>query len=444
MRLFKKNLIFAVAFFSIILISCVTMSDYNFSNIDKSILCNDYDTVYNELCNPKGMLYSTNDKVLENLDKGLISHYASEYQRSNKELSDAEKLIRQYYSKSITQSAASMLVNDTVIDYSGDPYEDIYTNIFMALNYIQIGKFDDAFVEIRRFDNKLKEIRQKYQVQLEEQKKSLNESSKSVPAVNVKFHNSALARYLSLLIYRTEGDIDSANVDYKMIKEAFSLQPSLYSFPIPTSIKNEFDVIPEKSARVNFVAFSGRSPIKVEENIPLFAYDGYYKISLPVMEKRKSSICGAKILAVNKENGKSYSIDSEKIESIEDIAIDTYSQKYAAIVGKTIARMVSKLVTTTALDVTAQQVDDSTLSLLFTLMGAASKVNMFVSERADVRVCRYFPATAYVAGLTVPEGVYDISVAYFGNSRNPIETVNYYDVAINGKELNLIESYCFK
>lgn len=440
----KKQCVIAGIFFAAVLLSCVTMADYNFSAIDKSMKSGMYEAVYEELCNPDGVLYSKNDKVLENLDKGLVSHYAKEYKRSNTEIAEAERLIRAYYAKSVTQTAASMMVNDTVVDYAGDPFEDIYTNIFMALNYLQLGKFDDAFVEIRRFDIKLKEIQQKYQAQLAKQKKELETNAKSLPSGEMKFHNSALARYMSLLMYRAEGNYDSARVDYNMMRDAFRLQPSLYPFSFPESVKEDCVRPPKGSGRLNVLSFSGLSPVKVEQSLPLFALDGYYRIALPVMEKRKSSVGAVSVTAVNVSTGERYSADSEKIESIEDISVDTYSQKYAAVVGKTIGRMVAKLTATAALDTAADNVGDSTLSLVFSLLGAASKINMFASERADVRTCRYFPASAYAAGITVPEGKYNVTVAFKSGSGGKVELAEYKDVSVSRAGLNLIESYCFR
>ena len=123
---------------------------------------NDYEAALNSLELEKEELYSETDTVLYNLDSGILAHYSKNWTVSNANFSEAEKLIEYYYSKSITQNVASFFSNDTVIDYSGEEYEDIYTNIFMALNYIQLGKTEDAFVEIRRFDNKLKALSVKY------------------------------------------------------------------------------------------------------------------------------------------------------------------------------------------------------------------------------------------------------------------------------------------
>lgn len=420
--------------------SCVTVADYNFHNIDKAISINDFESVHFELENPNGLLYTSKDSVLENLDKGIISHYAGEYQRSNQELEKAEKLMEKFQAASVTQAIGSMMVNDTVMDYAGDPYEDIYTNIFMALNYMQMNNFEDAFVEIRRMDNKLKGLSVKYKKEIDKQKLSLSENSTSVPKGDIKFHNSAFARYLSMLMYRSEGDYDNAEVDYKYIQQAFKLQASLYDFTVPECIAEDFKKPAE--ARLNVVCFGGRAPLKHEEMLPLFAVDGFYRIAMPIMLPRETVVSGAKITATNVETGAVYTTNSEKLESIQNIAMDTYNGKYSVIVARTIGRMVARLTTTIALDVAADKVEDPGLSLLFSLAGLVSKVNMFASERADVRTSRYFPNNVYVAGLDLPAGTYDVKVQYL-NKKHHIESETFRKT-IKAADLNLIESYCLR
>lgn len=420
--------------------SCVTVADYNFHNIDKAISINDFESVHFELENPNGLLYTSKDSVLENLDKGIISHYAGEYQRSNQELEKAEKLMEKFQAASVTQAIGSMMVNDTVMDYAGDPYEDIYTNIFMALNYMQMNNFEDAFVEIRRMDNKLKGLSVKYKKEIDKQKLSLSENSTSVPKGDIKFHNSAFARYLSMLMYRSEGDFDNAEVDYKYIQQAFKLQASLYDFTVPECIAEDFKKPAE--ARLNVVCFSGRAPLKHEEMLPLFAVDGFYRIAMPIMLPRETVVSGAKITATNVETGAVYTTNSEKLESIQNIAMDTYNGKYSVIAARTIGRMVARLTTTIALDVAADKVEDPGLSLLFSFAGLVSKVNMFASERADVRTSRYFPNNVYVAGLDLPAGTYDVKVQYL-NKKHHIESETFRKT-IKAADLNLIESYCLR
>ena len=429
-------------FIALIFTSCVTMSDYNFRHIDRSIADGDYPAAYGALTADKKTIYAAADESLKLLDSGLISHYCGEYGRSNAELSQAELLLERNAAKSVSQAVGSLLVNDTVIDYSGDPYEAIYTNVFMALNYLKLGKFDDALVEIRRFDIKLKEMTVKYQAQIEQQKRQLADNAQSVPEAKLTFHNSALARYVSMLIYRADGDESNAAVDRRQIEQAFALQPTLYDFPCPQSIREEL-AVPKGMARVNLLAFAGRAPEKEEVSAPLWAVDGFYAIALPAMQARASDIRSIEWRVTASDGRTMQAAQAEKIESIENIALETYTQKYSLIVAKTIARMAAKLTATVALDVAASYVDNDAASFVFSLLGAASKVSIFATERADVRTSRYFPAAAFVSGLTLEPGVYSVSV-FFKNGNRTVASRTYPNIEIQANRLNLVESYCLR
>ena len=288
-----KKIVRVIYIFSFFLFSsCMTMADYDFTEIDNSIVSGRYEDAYQTVESENSSLYSNNDEVLYFLDKGLLSHYAQAFDRSNNELSEAEKLILKNKTKSISQSVSSYLVNDNVVDYSGDTYEDIYTNIFMALNYLMLGKTEDAVVEIRRFDNKFKVASAQYaDLIVQANNENKKKGGQHVKNPDLEFHNSALARYLSLILYRSIGKIDSAKIDYKYIQNAFELQPNLYDFAIPTSISEEFNV-PKGMARLNIIAFSGKAPTKEEEVERLIDPDGdfYFKLALPIMKKQMSNI----------------------------------------------------------------------------------------------------------------------------------------------------------
>ena len=266
------------------LCSCATA---DFSGVDATVVRGDYSAARRAIDAQKDSLYSDNDKVLYNLDAGLLSHYSGDWNQSNKNFSEAEGLIEEYYSKSISQGVSSYFVNDLVVDYAGEDYEDIYTNFFMALNYIHLGKFEDAMVEIRRFDNKQKLLTTKYESQMEYAE---NELGSGYSTVALQFQNSAAARYLSMLLYRANGQSDSAEVDRRLLLKAFSEQPSLYDFSVPSCVNDELSV-PKGKARLNFVAFTGQAPIKVEDVERYDVGDGVYcKIALPLMVDRGSSV----------------------------------------------------------------------------------------------------------------------------------------------------------
>lgn len=558
----KNNyLFFLLLVFVFLLTSCATA---DFTGISSSMIRGNYTQARLELENQKERLYTENDKVLYNLDAGVLSHYSGDWEQSNVNFSAAENLIEQYYSKSISQGVSSYFMNDMVVDYAGEDYEDIYTNFFMALNYIHLGKIDDAMVEIRRFDNKQKLLATKYTDQLSY---ASDELGSSYSDVSIQFQNSAAARYLSMLLYRANGQSDSAEVDRKLLLRAFEEQPSLYTFNVPSCVNEELEV-PRGKARLNFVCFTGQAPTKVEDVSRIYLGDGIYcKIALPLMvdlgssvksisvdvydssgnaveipefmdderivevavenaeaerkmtasERAKALVAEAMteeesdsdnssrssaararaqamgISAEESSSGKDENLkkwtpkasaedsqkgaskesaenlkkwtpkssaaeDSaeisvsdmelvnnlalEKIESIENIALDTFIQHSSVIYSRAMIRAIGKTATTGVLNFVSEFSDDETVSSVFSVLSFASQVTNEVTEQADLRTSRFFPANIYVGGITLDPGVYTVVVTFRGSSGQVLESSTYESVNVSSKSINLVEAIC--
>ena len=77
--------------------SCATMSDYDFSRADSNLENGDYFKVCEELEKYKDRIYSSSGEVLYLLDSGILRHFSGDTELSNKNLSEAEKLIEKCY-----------------------------------------------------------------------------------------------------------------------------------------------------------------------------------------------------------------------------------------------------------------------------------------------------------------------------------------------------------
>lgn len=442
-----------------LLVSCTTMGDYDYSAIDNSLGSKGYQSAYEKLENDSEKIYSDYDEVLLNLDKGILSHYVGEYERSNQELSVAERKIEEYYAKSITQAISAYLVNDTVVDYSGEVFEDIYTNIFMALNYIHQGDVEGAFVEIRRFDNKLRAASSKYTDLISQaNEESSSNGGETVELPVMEFHNSALARYLSMILYRSRGQLDSAAVDMRYLNSAFASQPDIYNFSVPSSLSQELDV-PEGKARLNVLAFSGLAPVKVEETQRLFFSTGglYYKIAYPQMQRRDSSVESIEVTAIplvgdsvegaslssQVFTGQSLSLHLEPLESISNIAVDTFAQRQALIYLRATIRSISKSVSSAVWGGLADNSSDVGVGLLFSALQFASSVATEATERADVRCSRFLPGMAWVTGITLEPGNYRIVIKY-KDASGKVVSMEEQDMGVSPNKLNLVESLCLR
>ena len=108
--------------------------------------------------------YNLKNEISYELDRGILAHYAGDYTVSNDDLMEAERLIEDAFTKSVTQRGRRVSKNDPYqTEYIGEDYEDIYLNIFTALNYYNLGKTEDAVVEIRKMNDKLKFNMDKYE-----------------------------------------------------------------------------------------------------------------------------------------------------------------------------------------------------------------------------------------------------------------------------------------
>jgi len=107
-------------------------------------------------------VYQEKDRVLYYLNKGLVLHYQKEYKKSNDNLDRADFAMEELYTRSISKGLLSGILNDNVLDYSGEVYDNLYVSIFKALNYAAIQDFRGSAVEIRRLNDKLRLLDAKY------------------------------------------------------------------------------------------------------------------------------------------------------------------------------------------------------------------------------------------------------------------------------------------
>ncbi len=439
------SIIFCVSLF--ILISCASTRD--FESIDTQVGQGDFSTAYISLESQKGTLYKQTDKVLYALDSGMLSRYNGDYVISNEHLSNAEQLIQEYFAISITQTIGSYVLNDTIVDYAGEDFEDIYTNLFMALNYIQLGNTEGAFVEIRRFNNKLQLLSTKYAPALEHARAQTQREGYNADSLlpsgqsfeTMEFYDSAFARYVSLLLYRSIGRMDSAQIDKNFIEKAFTNQAQLYPFPVPKAVQEEFS-IPTDKERLNIFCYTGTAPEKREETVrlPGLIDDTWFKLALPIMEKNSSRVSAIHIQATD-EDKNIYTGNLQVIESVENIAVDTFQQRQGLIYLKTILRAISKTAVNAGVTSAMQQSDAAQWASLFNIFA-----NLFTefSEQADIRSSKYFPALVWVGGINLDEGLYDVKITCYDARNNILYQQISEKVIVTSNNVNLVEAVCLQ
>lgn len=421
--------------------SCASVSHYE--AVDASVSAGNYTAGLEQLRAAKEAEYGENDQVLYNLDEGMLAYYARDYEASAKSLGAAEQGIEAAFTKSVTLAASSYLVNDTTLEYAGEDYEDIYLNAFNSLNYYHSGSVEDALVEIRRIDNKLKFLSTKYGTAISNAQSAVLEKSSDIPydssSARVEFTNSALARYIGMLFYRAEGKGDDARIDRDQVKLAFANQPAVYGFPLPKSLDDELSV-PKGKARLNIISFSGLAPIKTENVTRVQLGDmNWLKFALPVMTVRPSAVARTE---VSLDSGEKF--DLEQIEDLGAVSVETFRQRAALIYFKTVLRSIAKTSSSIAMKETSNKADNSDAALLLGILSIGTQIYAEASEQADLRVSRYFPSKAYVGGINLDPGVCSYTVRYYNASGQVIREQRFENVELRAGSLNLSEAICLQ
>ena len=206
-------------------------------------------------------LYGKESRLLYLMDLGILYHYSGKYDSSNMALSEAVAIHDDLFAKSVTNEAASFLVNDNIRPYRGKPYEIVLLHEFLAFNYLALGKHDDAMVEARQA-----------QIFLDEVKRKAGKNDK-------EYKDDGMFRYLTAILYQAGKQRDDAAISmYQAVKAyrngSVSLPPSvvnqaaatlksaermddikelgLENVPVATSDVSESEII--------VIGYAGRSP----------------------------------------------------------------------------------------------------------------------------------------------------------------------------------------
>jgi len=422
----------------------------------------DYSAAITQIEAAKEIAYTHKDRVVYYLDIGMLHHWNGDYAKSNEFLEKAERAIEENFTKSMTRSASSLILNDNALDYAGEDYEDVYLNAFKALNYLALDQTDEAFVEVRRINNKLVQLESKH-AKMADKLSEAEEAHESFVPGKSHFHESALGRYLSLILYRNEAKWDDVRIDRDKMAKGWKLQPDIYTFEMPDFSRTTKHIRPPK-ARLNIMAFSGLAPdkkastfyIHTEENEIVFAgasenylgkqsFDGmnmipwpgvnegfHFKIQLPYMQPRRSNVRYIEVVVAGSANE-----NLQRLESLENVAIETFSTQKPLIYLKTITRTVIKGL---AAEQAKQEMTKNMDNAMAFFSRLATDLIIDQTENADLRVSRFFPAETAIREIHLDEGRYDININYYGTKGSLLYSDQRTRILIKPGQINLLES----
>lgn len=444
----KCALVIALALFAL---SCATKSDV-YKDIDAAVGNNNFTAAIAAIekgQEQKKPIYPEKNAIMLYLDKGMLEHYAVNSENSSQDLQQAERLIEEAFTKSVSADIMSYIANDNTKEYPGEDFEDIYINVFNALNYYKKGDLEGALVEVRKLSmssGKLDMLARKYEdasksfsdkamAQLNKSGFKLPDSLPKPGAVN--FSNSALARYLAALFLLGDGNTDGARIEFDQLAAAFSSNPKIYPFPVPSTVAQERSV-PAGQARLNVIAFAGLSPVKEEERLTQhwpFMQNSTQRnpvFKLPKLVDRPSSITGIEV-SVNDQK-----FHLELIEDMGAVIKETFAARFSEMFFKTYLRVLFKYIAADAGATVGNQLGGWG-AVAGAVVAVGGKVAADASEAADIRMSRFLPNKAYAGGINLAPGTYNVTINFLSGGRT-IATVNRTDVEVKANTLNLVDA----
>lgn len=390
------------------------------------------------------------NQMLYYLNRGYVSWIKQNYKESNHYFTIAEKVIEDYIQNYYLE-ALTLISNPNVKPYKPEDFEVVMVNYFMALNYIQLGQYDDAIVECKRINIKLNQLNDKY-------KDHKN-----------RYQRDAFAHNLMGIIYEANGDYNNAFIAYRNALEVYETDYKQYfGITAPDQLKQDilrsayltgftdevayyeekfntqFEYQPAENGELVFFWLNGFGPYKAETSInfvkvpnqqrgyvtmvndeynlsfPLYigdkskkeqdAFDElrFFRVAFPKYIEREPYYRSASLT----NNSQSYNL--ELMQDINDIAFKTLKDRMVREMASAIMRLATKK----ALEALADEQDEA--------LGTLVNIVNTVTEKADTRNWQTLPYSISYARVPLNKGLNEINLKiYAPNGGTKVQTFRF-------------------
>ncbi len=365
-------------------------------------------------------LKNNGDQLVHLMDYGSALQICEDYKKSNEVFAQAETVADQADYHSVSRVAGATLLNEEMIQYKGDTFEKLFLNVSLALNYMQLGQFDNALVEVRKMNQKFDKYRA-------DEKKN--------------FELNPFSKYLSALIWEADQKYDDACIDFK---DAYTLDPS-YPRIAQDMLRGcwkarrtaEFDELVKKTKATTEDIKIAKQASKTE--LIIIFMQGWGPRKQPRSENRtfpqlvsvpsSTYYLKAEVMdTANKSVLSSYR--SEPVYNVEKAAMDTLNADYKSLVARRIGSRVAK-------EVLADQIRQKDKAL-----GQIAWLVMVASERADLRQWSIFPKTVHLVRIPLSAGTHNIRLTGMNVYLNDSEKIPDMTVSLKSgeKKFQLVRS----
>jgi uncharacterized protein len=358
------------------------------------------------------------------VNKGLLLSILGEYEESNSYLEKAF-LFGEDYRINYLDEATSYFTNPNVILYRGEDHEHLMLLYFKAINFLKLGKHEEAIVECRRLNIRLNQIGDKYVSEDKLQRNAFIHTLMGIIYQSAKDYNNAFIAYRNALeVYESDYSRMFGMVPPGQLKKDLLDAAWMTGFTDEfDTYKNKFEmndyVVSSSDADLLFFWHNGLGPVKAEWGINFVITPGpdhtmvfnnqelglsfpfkvdnekdrsdlaslqFFRVAFPKYVERPAYYLSATI-----DNG-SDTYNLELAEDINKVAFYSLNQRMLQEFAKGLLRAALKK----AAEQTLRKKDDR--------LGAVLGIVNALTEKADTRNWQTLPHSIYYSRVPLHEG----------------------------------------
>jgi hypothetical protein len=375
------------------------------------------------------------DEALRQLNLAIVLRMNGGYAASNAALETAKTLIDQRSAVSVSEQTGTLLINEAMASFVGEPFEQALVHFYAALNYLQLGKRDEARVEALQVDLLLKELAEK------------------TPKSAQLYREDPLCRYLAGMIFEDLGEWSDALIAYRKAYESYDKFAGAFGVPVPSTLKEDLlrltdrqGLIEErrryeerfnqhtwtpfedwrKQGEVVFVLHAGLAPVKRsrETRVVEPKHGQLVSIALPAYEPRPNPLSNFEL----RVDGQT--IRGEPAENVSGIAERSLEARLPGLTAKAVARAALKYNAAQS----AHREKGDVAGLLVNVVGALTEV-------ADTRSWTLLPDEVLIARMRLPPGTYSVHIKLLGGGGQPLREFTFDGVAVEASRKTFLEHH---
>lgn len=390
-------------------------------------------------------------RLLYQYERGLILHSQGRFADSNQALDQAEQLLEDLYTRSVSREVTSLLTSDNVVEYRGDRFEAGMLHYYKIMNYLHLGQEEEAAVECRRLNRRLQQFKDRD---------------------GSFYRNDPFLQYLTGLVYAQVGAYVDADVSLRVALQAYRDLRQPYGVEFPAALRCDLarnalqlgTAMPAETA----AAIPGCPPVPeaglgtldlcleigyvparvpIEILLPIFKneitddldhtayahtlagrygqpYDTHLeleyvlRVAVPRLQDTPSPVVAAQIRPQVKGDSHLPAAYTDVAENLATLAVLSFQEHQADILVRAVIRSLAKYLATRA----AKEKSEAA--------GWIANIAGVATESADTRSWTTLPEKILMGRLALPPGVYALDIDLFDRTRRRVGTVRVPEVEV--------------